>query len=296
MSDRNLKTDVGTFNVIVKDDMEIDAWSREMKKVGISISVGSKKNKCVYITAPDKGNIAKLHNVRTRGLMCEIHGVALGGEKTVEMVQLAFTVLAESAPHIKFVELDDNSEFPCALNDGSGKVVGISLALYELAFHRSTWHERHFGAELSNKVLRSLYKKDGFVKTKSPTYDFNHSELNEVLGPIYAKTTTWEMFFNEIYKMEHRCKLLIPWYKDALKMIMGANISFADPDWTIDLSNSKVKKIAYTPIVEGGGKKTKTMKLSKSKSLITQNKNTYDYIEDMSAIIYTPSDFRISGD
>ena len=274
-----VKTDVGTFTIHVKEDVETDPLTRIATRIRIAITIGGRKDKCVYITAPDRGNTAKLHNVRVRGLICDMEGSSVRGERTVAMINLAFTIVKKEAPHIKYIDLDDNSDFPCELNDGTGRVIGISIALYELAFHQATWYEHHFGAILKNPDLQALYKKDGFFKPKPASYDFKHSVLNDVLGTVYAKTTTWKEFFDELYKKEDKCKLLIPWYRDALKMIMGANISFDGHDWCIDLANPHIKNISYTVITTSGGGR-------KSRRKFRRNDYLYDYIEDVSLINY----------
>lgn len=280
-----VNTEFGTFRVFVQDDTDINMMTRRSIKKGISISVGGLKDTCVYITAPDVGTIAQFHNVKTRRLTCEVAGSRLGGEKTVGMINLAFTILSEKAPHITHVDLDDNSEFPCELSDGRN--IGISLTLYELAFHQATWYERHFGAVLKNAALRAIYEngKRGFLLPKPDTYDFKHETLNAELGPIYASTSTWTEFFNILYTMDGKCKLMIPWYKHAIKMIMGGDVSFTEHVWQIELN--KTSKVSYLVLNMGGSRTYNTRK----KNRIMAYDGYYDYIDDMSEIKYTPHDF-----
>ena len=272
-------TEVGKFRITRTNDVQYDPMTREPRTIGITIGVGGRKDVCVFLTAPNGGNTAKLHNVRTRNLVCEVTGRTIQKERTVHMMNLAFTVLKEEAPHIRFVELDDNSEFPC--NYEEGRPIGMSLALYELAYHRSTWYERHFGAELNNEALKALYKKNGFFVPKAPIFDFKHPTLQKELSPIYQRTATWKEFFDELYKLDGKCNVLLPWYKDALKQIMGG-ISFEGQDWRIDLSNPILQTIVYTNVVAGGRRTAR-----RPRSM------TYEYVEDVSRIRYSPSDFRI---
>jgi len=235
------------------------------------------------MTAPDGSDTAKLHNVRTRGLACEVsEKKPIRGPSTVHMVQLAFTLLREEAPAVRFVVLDDNSEFPCLLE--GGKQAGISLALYELAFHQSTWYERHFGAELKNEVLKSLYKKDGFHALKPSVFDFKHPVLNEELSPLYSRTGTWALFFEDLYKLEGKCKLMLPWYKEALTAILDG-ISFADQVWRIPLTGSPLD---YSPVPTKGGSRRTTLRNKTISPL-------FEYIEDLSKIKYSSRDFKRQG-
>ena len=281
--ERRVKTDVGEFRVIVRDDTTIDPMTRLETRIGTAIGVGGNRDICVFMTALDGSDTAKLHNVRTRGLACEVsEKKPIRGPSTVHMVQLAFTLLREEVPPVRFVELDDNSEFPCLLE--GGKQAGISLALYELAFHQSTWYERHFGAELKNEVLKSLYKKDGFHAPKPPVFDFKHPVLNEELSPLYRRTDTWALFFEELYKLEGKCKLMLPWYKEALTAILGG-ISFADQVWRIPLTGPLVD---YSPVPTKGGSRRTTLR----NKTITPS---FEYIDDLSKIKYSSRDFKRQG-
>lgn len=282
--ERRVKTEVGEFRVIVRDDTTINPMTRLETRIGTAIGVGGNRDICVFMTALDGSDTAKLHNVRTRGLACEVsEKKPIRGPSTVHMVQLAFTLLREEAPPVHFVELDDNSEFPCLLE--GGKQAGISLALYELAFHQSTWYERHFGAELKNEVLKSLYKKDGFHAPKPPVFDFKHPVLNEELSPLYSRTGTWVLFFDELYKLEGKCKLMLPWYKEALTAILGG-ISFADQVWRIPLTGPLVD---YSLVPTKGGVRRTTLRNK------TNHPDLFDYIDDLTKIKYSPRDFKRQG-
>ena len=288
--DSKVKTEIGIFRVKISHITEVDVVSREIKKTGYSFGIGGNKDTCVFITINDGSDTGFMHNVKVRSLVCETSGLQINGEKTVHMVNLLFTLIKERLPQVKYIELDDNSEFPCIItaDHDKEKTIAISLALYELAFHQETWYERHFGATLLNKALRDLYKKNGFYEKKPEKFDFTHSLLQTKLDSIYESTLTWKEFFEEIYKYKDRCKLLIPWYKRALLSIMG-NVSFEGQKWIIYLSNDKIKDISYTIVTSGGAiKKNKTIK---SRRNILKLYDYYDYLEDPASIIYTESDF-----
>jgi hypothetical protein len=285
--DSNVKTDVGIFRVKISHTTDVDLVTREIKKTGYSFGIGGNKDTCVFITIKDGSDIGFLHNAKVRSLVCETTGLQINGEKTVHMINLLFMFIKERLPHVKYIELDDISEFPCTVNadNEKEKTIAISLALYELAFHRQTWYERYFGAELLNTGLRELYKKDGFYEKKPETYDFKHSLLQTKLESVYKSTSTWKDFFDEIYKYKEKCKLLIPWYKRVIFSIMG-NISFESQRWIINLSNDKIKDISYTFVTTGGARK-RTRKYNKNIPNIVY----YDYLEDPASIKYNESDF-----
>jgi hypothetical protein len=289
--DTNVKTEVGIFRIKISHTIDVDLETREIKKTGYSFGIGGNKDTCVFITVKYGSDTGFMHNT-VRSLACETTGLQTSGEKTVHLVNLLFTFIKERLPHVKYIELDDNSEFPCTItaDDEKEKTTAISLALYELAFHQQTWYERHFGANLSIKVLNDLYKKNGFYVKKPETYDFKHSMLNEKLSPLYESTSTWKEFFDEIYKYKERCKLLIPWYKSTLFTIMG-NVSFEGQRWCIDLSNDKIKDIPYIIVTTGDGARKKNKTIKSGRNIKNLYDYYYDYLEDPTSIIYKESDF-----
>jgi hypothetical protein len=246
-----LATDSGTFLVSIKDDIVLDLMTREQRKNGIYIGVGG-RNTCVFITAPFAGTTARLESVRTKDGGCALDK-EIRGESTVQMVMLALTILKENAPHIRTVTLQDASTFECRFGNGE-RPAGISLALYELMFHQTTWYERHFGAYLSVPMLREAYEssKPNFLK-KPTTFDFRNPDLNTFLTPILIDSEHWKDFFDKIYTMQNKCKIIFPWYQNALSSIFDT-ISYEGQEWCIDMDNTRIRTIPYTEIArqEGG--------------------------------------------
>lgn len=224
---RFLKTRAGIFKVVVNDDIHTNVHTREKIVTGKLISVGG-KNTCVFIKTFNNSTNAHLNNVKTSSGGCEVNNKKIVGENTVIMVKLAFTIVREIAPHVKTIELDDSSVFTCELEDeGSGsRSFGISIALYELAFHQSTWYERHFNAKLETEAANDAYlkAKEGFYKPKPENFNFLNNSLNQLLTPIYKSTKTWKEFFTEIYKIENKCRIMFPWYKRAVSSAMGGMV------------------------------------------------------------------------
>ena len=240
-----LKTQYGKFRVTVNED------TREKKSMGKIITVGG-RNKCVGIKALYSSDTAHLLNINTRVGGCEVSGEGIAGEKTVGMINLAFTILKREMPTILHVELEDKSDFPCSLSEGNP--VGISLALYEMMFHQMSWYERHFGAYLLNPRLRELYvaSKPNF-KLKPVTSDitFHNEDLNVMLLPILDESASWEDFFAKVYKMDTKCRIIFPWYAKILKILFD-NISFERQSWLIDLYSEKIPTVEFETTQAGG--------------------------------------------
>lgn len=261
MTKYTVKTQYGTFKVTVNEDLHIDSRTRESKSMGKMITVGG-KNRCVGIHAAYSSNTAHLLNISRTAGGCEMTDAKISGLKTVGMLNLAFTFLKQEMPHIVHIELEDKSDFPCTLSDGS--VVGISLAKYEMMFHQQSWYERHFGAYLINPDLRKLYLKSKENFNKKPQQDdirFHNKDLMKVLPPLLEESATWKDFFAKVYTMENRCEVIFSWYSEALQTIFD-NISFDRQSWLIDVQTTP--SVEYETLqVQQGGKYTRRNVYSK---------------------------------
>lgn len=253
MTNYIVKTSHGRFNVTINEDIKLDFLTRELRSIGKIITVGG-RNKCVGIKAPYLSETAHLLNINRIG-DCELDNNKISGEKTVGMLNLAFTFLKREMRDIKYIELEDKSDFPCTRNDGS--IVGISLALYEMMFHQQSWYERHFGAYLLNTTLRQLYSKQKLNFDNPPVnIDFHNKDLNETLPLILRESKSWKEFFAKIYMMENKCEIIFPWYSEVLLQKIFDGISFDRQSWIIDLE--KIQSIDFLNIKEQqGGKYTR---------------------------------------
>ena len=167
----------------------------------------------------------------------------------VAMVNLAFTFIKKVAPHIHYISLDDKSDFTCIIGE---RTVGISMMLYELALHEKSYYEKLFGAYLENPILRDLYKKgkSGFLKPLPPDFSFNNESLEEILKPIYKESKNWREFFEKCKDLPNLCKILFPWYRQAM-MIIFDGISFERQRWIIDLDSRPTISVE----VQSGGRR-----------------------------------------
>jgi len=297
MTTRYLKTEAGIFKVTVNDDIVTNTNTRISKIIGKLINVGC-KNTCVFINVLNNETTASLTNVKTRDGGCEYNNKNISGINTAIMIQLAFTILKENAPNIKYIKLEDTSSFKCELE--KGKSYGISLAIYELAFHQKTWYEKYFGARLITNTAQTIYdnSKQGFYKKKPEHFSFNNKDLNELLTPLYNATTSWKDFFDKIYKMDKKCKIIFPWYKNAVSIAMDG-ILYDGQYWVIDVlwTKAPLKDIQYTETnlgIRGGSRKLISEYMEHDG--FQYNSETFDHMEyeDIYNIPYTKSDLKYS--
>jgi hypothetical protein len=254
------KTKYGTFRVTINIDNKINLDTRTQIRKGQLLSVGG-KHTCVFLNIPDSGDTAHLTNLKTKDGGCELTGKKISGQDTIGMVNLAFTIIKKIAPNIKYIKLEDKSDFACEFDNGV--IVGISMIVYEMLIHQESYYEKRFGAYLLNDTMRSLYEKSksGFLDKPPELFSFNNSDLENIFRPIYNESKTWKEFFDKIKNMPNLCQKLYPWYRNAIKHIFN-NISFERQDWIIDLENSpKLFNVEFTEINgQYGGKRRKTRK------------------------------------
>jgi hypothetical protein len=254
----NVKTKFGTFRVNIVNDVTTNPMTRETTKIGITLSVGG-KNTCVFIKVPDYKDTAHLTNLKTKDGGCELTDKKISGENTIGMVNLAFTIIREICPHIKYIKLEDKSDFTCVFENGMK--VGISMIYYEFAFYQESYYQKRFGAYLKDTTLRELYNEriKGFNE-KLPTYfSFNNKDLDVILTPIYLQSNTWKDFFQKLYTMPNVCQIMFPWYRDAMTEIFKG-VSFERQTWVIDMyNNPKLFDVEYTKLNVGGRKSRKNI-------------------------------------
>jgi hypothetical protein len=174
------------------------------------------------------------------------------------MVNLGLTILRKIAPHIQSILLQDMSDFPCKFENGH--LVGISMMLYDVAFHQQAYYEKWFGAYLKNEVLRTMYKdyKSGFEEPLPPNFSFNNKDLELLLRPLYQESTNWNDFFQKISTLPNLYQVLFPWYRNAMLLIFKG-VSFERQVWIIDLyKNPTLISVDYTEekLTQKGGKRT----------------------------------------
>lgn len=247
---------IGAFKVEVKPQKFSD------KILYTTLSVGGNTDKCVNLTiypssSPDSKKIV-LSWTEVIDKSCTVNSQAVKGSKTIEMLNLGFTIAKEIAPYAEFATLNDMSYFNCDTPDGKIKV---SLPPYYIAFHNKIWYEDKFKAVMINEEDYKKYKtyiQNMYKENLMPeTFNFGNTELNEILYPLYIASKTWKEFFNLIGKQypNEKCVLMYPWINNAMNIIFEGNQLFVGYEWKINLSN--IPKIHYyevDKIFKQGGK------------------------------------------
>jgi len=215
--------------------------TRSNISIGKSILIDC-PNLCITLQCPHESPVGNFTNVTTSETHPEKQERLLRGAKAVVLMNLACTIVQEEAPHIHTLVFEDTSTLCYELDD---KPYPISLALFELAFFQMTWYERWCGAQLLTESAQSAYlrSKEGFL-TKPEHFSFHNKYLDELLTPLYAQTKSWAEFFKELYPMNKKIKILLPWYKQALCSAMGG-ILYSGQQWKIDIHNEKIQRVEY---------------------------------------------------
>jgi hypothetical protein len=258
-----LNTEYGTFRVEINDDTQLNYQTQTRVRKGDSLSVGG-SDICVYITIPFIGDKAFFHNLKTGGSSCDVGLKKVSGKNTVGMVNLAFTIIRILYPNIRYIQLEDKSDFPCTLSNGSK--IGISMALYQLIFYQKTYYEKNFGAYLKDKKLHRQYEelKCRFYEKPTTMFSFRNKDLDELFGPFLVESKTWVELFKKIHTFNNTCAYIYPWYKSAINEILN-NFPIERNTWIIDLQNNPLTPMIYFSKIKNmnGGNRTKRKRTRK---------------------------------
>ena len=201
------------------------------------ISVGA-KNKCVQIAYNIHKNTAKLDWLGTEKGGCEVNGKDIHGDDTIQMTDLAFTILQQLYPNVNpLISLCDSSTFKCRIPNGNP--ASISLMKYNLLLSGKTYYQKQFKAKLQYSESEPAYhtflenRTDPFLFDKS--YNFNNKDLNTVLQPILQNSNNWGDFFKKVEDKFGRntCTLVYSWYLDVYGFLAKQAIH---TDWVIDIN------------------------------------------------------------
>jgi hypothetical protein len=230
-----------------------------------SVSIGSRKSKCVHITVPGISNTAsegKLNWVSK--IVPECYLTAKDNTKLSQhILNLAFTLARDINPACTRYLLDDCSSFPCLLPNGKKQI--IPLKPFYIAFHGKTWYEYYFGAQmLHNHETYMRLKLNMYDSAKKPAFfSFNNSELDEILRPLYESSNTWHTFFQAIQTTygDKKCSVVYPWITDALYLIFDNSNMYDTHKWVIDFETNSEQALtpmisfhAYADLQTGGGR------------------------------------------
>lgn len=252
------------------------------------LNVGGNYDKCIFITIyPSESTKSEeiiLSWAEVIDKECTVNSQIIKGHKTIEMMNLAFTIARDIAPNAKYAKLNDMSYFYCNTPDGKKKV---SLPPYHIAFYDKTWYEDKFKAVLLNSndykkykdCIMGMYEED----TKPSYFDFGNKRLAEILEPLYIEAKTWKQFFKLIDKTfpNDKCTIMYPWIESAISLIFkqnGGGDLYIGKEWIIDLN--KVPIIHYYQIknqakIKGGGGQKEYMKQYDNYRFVNYNDTQY---------------------
>lgn len=223
------------------------------------LRVGGKKF-CIFIKFNrNTPREAELQWLITNEGGCELTGKEIRGSATQHLLYLTITILRTIIPTVRVLKLLDNSKIPCVVSVNNSQTVYLDK--YYFMLYGSTWYERMFSAFPMGEVTRNTYKqkqeKYTDPKYKPQTFDFRNHDLDKLLSPIFATSSTWAEFgqrMSETYSPA--CSYLYPWYLHAVASIMD-NEAFPE-HWGIDAT--KTPAIAYKRLTNGGRRRNHTTK------------------------------------
>jgi hypothetical protein len=229
-----------------------------------NIKVGG-RNFCVNLALYQKET--SLYWLKTADGGCELEEKDIRGNKTIQMTDLAFSLLRKYHPERNtFVTLLDDSGF--SWKDKSGRTLKTNFLKGYLLFYGKTWYEDKFNAVMCNSELYRVYREKANTHFDDPSkkpesFDFLDTEAKEKLTPLYRDSKTWREFTNKIIEKygEIKYSLIYHWYRSAIYIIFdGIEIN---QDWKIELSQRP--NYSCRVMSQRGGKKTR--KFSKFKRL-----------------------------
>jgi hypothetical protein len=236
------QTDFGKFGIKIDKD---------------NIKVGG-RNFCVNLALYEKET--SLYWLKTDEGGCELDGKDIHGKNTINMTDLAFSLLRKYYPERNTtISLLDDSGFKW--EDSKGKTYKTNFLKGYLLFHGKTWYEDKFDAVMCNSDIYKLYREkadnnfDDPVK-KPPIFNFINNEVKEKLEPLYLSSKTWREFINKLIEKYDKIKykLIYDWYRSAIYTIFDD--MEINQNWKIDIS--KRQNIICRSILQGGGKTRKT--------------------------------------
>jgi hypothetical protein len=179
-------------------------------------------NECVNVSVDDENKLY-LSTLQYRPA-CTVDHPMKKGESTIIMLKGLLKFVIEHEPQHESVLLYDISEFDCALV-GQEYTITISLPRNNFILYGKTWYQRHFQAEITDKVLReqmdkSLIKLNELVKNndlyndilskiqtilkrnKYPKSKELHLVINTCFENALVLPTTWMKLFYDIFSSD----------------------------------------------------------------------------------------------
>ena len=185
---------------------------------------------------------------------CEMGGAMIRKERTVQMVDLAFTILRTYFPERTVITLMDGSGYSWT---GARQTKNkINFVNGYVVLYGKTWYEDRFGATMLNPERYQAYREQvaiGFDDPSRKPEGFSFGRNSEV-EPLYKESATWREFiekFKATYQ-DDKYKHMLDWYRKAVFYIL--NGMEVDQTWVIDLSQRPKQSYEW---VHSGGRKTR---------------------------------------
>jgi hypothetical protein len=225
------------------------------------LEVGDPKVPCLSLTintllsaelfGQDVPRTAKLHNIQALYdcvLDENVEDLFARHSFGKELLQWVLEYIQKEFPHVKFLELDDESYIPC--NNGPR----LDLISYSVAMHCKSWYELHFNAKLVRKEKREKYKDDirkygsqEFKKSISwdifvlyyvtnKTTKQTILDAEEMFKKMYEDSETFPIFFrklNNTIGRETKCTFFAWWLGDFIKKFVSI-----EREWVVELEAS----------------------------------------------------------
>lgn len=158
-------------------------------------------------------------------------------EKTVSMINLAFSLMKKQSPESNTVSLMDDIGF-----------YSIQFQKGYLLFHGKTWYEDTWNAVMCDYETFQKYRKKAENNFEDPAkkpfmFNFKNSEMQVRLEPLYTSTKTWGEFLQKLVEIygEEKYSMIHDWYREAIYCIFdGMEIN---QNWKIDIS--KIQHVEY---------------------------------------------------
>lgn len=171
--------------------------------------------------------------------------ISLHDEIVRHLLYLAVTVLKTYLPQIIILMAIDTGNIQCDLPHG--QITQIHLSKYYFILYGKSWYELLFSATSAGDHTNAIYTQKqthyNDPKYKPQVYDFENTDLNIILPPIFETCASWAEFGERISNnFKPSCAYVAPWYLTAVAHIMDKR-SFPEY-WDIDVQ--KYPRISYT--------------------------------------------------
>ena len=178
------------------------------------------------------------------------------GEGTILMLTALLRYVSSKIQTVKHFQFDDMSHIDCVEKDVTQPVPRrpikpLHLAYFSIAYNSETWYEKHFKAELIDKIQYRKYRErlDFLV---NPTKKIGYIEFLEIAKPnpelytylekLYTKSSTYRDFFVSIPKTK-RCNIVYSWLVSFMEYYLKD--VFTTNGWEIDITRMYISGGTY---------------------------------------------------